>query len=353
MNYGISVLFRAIPLIMALFCFGYGLFISEYGIDAGKQVAGPVVFSLGMICIALFSTAATIIRQIIGTFGVVSKFMFPILGYLSAVLTFLGGWQILHASSTSASFIAGHVICGVGLITACVATTATSSTRFTMITVNARKNDHEVPPKAFTRTEGLILISIAALVALTAWIWAFYLLWRSDIHPQYFVAGHVMAGLACICTSLIALVATIARQIRNIFSASERRVWPILVLLMGSLCVIWGLIVIFGSAHPSTGSTGYIMVGLGLVCYSISSKVILLSKIWRHEFKLSNRIPLIPIFTALSCLFLSAFLFEMAAVHTYYYIPARVLAGLGGICFTLFSIVSILESGTSAPTAPR
>ncbi|MGG6494939.1 UNVERIFIED_CONTAM: DUF2776 domain-containing protein, partial [Bacteroidetes bacterium 56_B9] len=26
---------------------------------------------------------------------------------------------------------------------------------------------------------------------------------------------------------------------------------------------------------------------------------------------------------------------------------ARVLAGLGGICFTLFSIVSILESGTS------
>ena len=27
--------------------------------------------------------------------------------------------------------------------------------------------------------------------------------------------------------------------------------------------------------------------------------------------------------------------------------PARVLAGLGGICFTLFSIVSILESGTS------
>lgn len=28
MNYGISVLFRAIPLAMALFCFGYGAFIS-------------------------------------------------------------------------------------------------------------------------------------------------------------------------------------------------------------------------------------------------------------------------------------------------------------------------------------
>ncbi len=31
MNYGISVLFRAIPLLMALFCFGYGWFVYEYG----------------------------------------------------------------------------------------------------------------------------------------------------------------------------------------------------------------------------------------------------------------------------------------------------------------------------------
>lgn len=348
MNYGISILFRAIPLLMALFCFGYGLFISGYGIDVNRQVAGPVVFSLGMICIALFATAATIIRQIIGTYGTISKYLLPAFGYLSAILTFLGGLEIMHANPTSASFIAGHVICGVGLITACVATTATSSTRFTMITINAKKSDHEIPPKAFTRAQGLILIFIAALLALTAWGWAFYLLSRSEIHPRYFVAGHVMIGLACICTSLIALVATIARQIRNIFSASERKLWPVLVLIMGSICVIWGLIIILGSRHPSLGATGYILIGLGLVCYSISSKVILLSQIWRHEFTLSNRIPLIPIFTALSCLFLSAFLFEMAAVHPYYYIPARVLAGLGGICFTLFSIVSILESGTAS-----
>lgn len=39
--------------------------------------------------------------------------------------------------------------------------------------------------------------------------------------------------------------------------------------------------------------------------------------------------------------------FEMASIHEVYFVPARVLAGLGGICFTLFSIVSILESGTS------
>ena len=58
MNYGISILFRAIPLLMALFCFGYGAFVLDMGTDVNRFVAGPVVFSLGMICIALFATAA-------------------------------------------------------------------------------------------------------------------------------------------------------------------------------------------------------------------------------------------------------------------------------------------------------
>lgn len=81
MNYGISILFRAIPLVMALFCFGYGAFIYGYGDAGGRVVAGPVVFSLGMICIALFCTAATIIRQIIHTYNRAAKYGLPILGY--------------------------------------------------------------------------------------------------------------------------------------------------------------------------------------------------------------------------------------------------------------------------------
>ena len=60
MNYGISVLFRAIPLAMALFCFGYGAFISAYGDDSNRLVPCPVVFSLVIICIALFAPAAAI-----------------------------------------------------------------------------------------------------------------------------------------------------------------------------------------------------------------------------------------------------------------------------------------------------
>lgn len=347
MNYGISVLFRAIPLLMALFCFGYGTFIYVLGDDPSRLVAGPVVFSLGMICIALFATAATIIRQIIHTYGRNSKYALPIIAYLSAVITIIGGIVIFSTSDTPGAFVAGHVVAGVGLITTCVATAATSSTRFSLIPLNSKANGHDIPQEAFTDSQERLLKGVAVVASGAAWIWAFVLLGQSEIHPAYFVAGHVMIGLACICTSLIALVATIARQVRNVYSADERNRWPRLVLLMGTVSLFWGVFVIFADSSTTNGVIGYIMIGLGLVCYSISSKVILLAKIWRHEFKLSNRIPMIPILTALTCLFLAAFAFELGTIHEDYFIPARVLAGLGAICFTLFSIVSILESGTS------
>ncbi|EFH4181336.1 TPA: DUF2776 domain-containing protein, partial [Escherichia coli] len=38
---------------------------------------------------------------------------------------------------------------------------------------------------------------------------------------------------------------------------------------------------------------------------------------------------------------------EMAQTDMGYFIPSRVLVGLGAICFTLFSIVSILEAGSA------
>ena len=39
-------------------------------------------------------------------------------------------------------------------------------------------------------------------------------------------------------------------------------------------------------------------------------KVILLAKIWHADFPLANRIPIIPVLTALACLFLAAFLYK-------------------------------------------
>ena len=150
MNYGISILFRAIPLVMALFCFGYGAFIYGYGDAGGRVVAGPVVFSLGMICIALFCTAATIIRQIIHTYNRAAKYGLPILGYLAAIATIITGICIFSGADSPSAFVAGHVITGVGFITGCVATAATSSTRFSFIPGNSKSTGHEVPKGAFS-----------------------------------------------------------------------------------------------------------------------------------------------------------------------------------------------------------
>ena len=347
MNHGISILFRVIPVVMAFICFFLGGFIFLYGDDGARQVAGPVVFFLGAICLALFATAATIIRQLIHKFHTVLKYIIPGFGYVVAFLTIASGIWIFGFAENSNFIVSGHVVAGVGLITACVSTAATSSTKFYLIPANSANATNEVNKEGFSAMTQNVLIGLTLLFSLTAWVWAIVLLSRIGEGAYFLVAGTVMGGLACICTSLIALVATIARQIRNVYSEKERSQWPKLVLLMGSLSFIWGLFVIFADSGSTNGTTGYIMLGLGLVCYSISSKVILLAKIWRHEFKLANRIPLIPVLTALACLFLAAFVFELATVHSDYFIPARVLSGLGAICFTLFSIVSILESGTS------
>ena len=54
---------------MALFCFSYGACVYAAGDDPARLTAGPVIFFLGSICTALYCTASTIIRQIIGTYN--------------------------------------------------------------------------------------------------------------------------------------------------------------------------------------------------------------------------------------------------------------------------------------------
>lgn len=346
MNYGISILFRAIPVVMAFICFFLGGFIFLYGHDAARDVAGPVVFFLGSICLALFATAATIIRQLIHTYKPVFKYLLPGFGYLVALTTIaLGIWIFSHG--TSNFIVSGHVICGIGLIAACVSTAATSSTKFYLIPKNSHSGTTDINEKGFSSTTEKILVALTGLFALVAWIWCIVLLARAKEGAAYFVAGTVMGGLACICTSLIALVASIARQIRNNYGEKDRRFWPNMVFFFGTVCILWGLLVILTQIGSVTNTTGFIMIGLGLVCFSISSKVLLLAKVWRQEYALANRIPLIPVMTALLCLFLGAFLFEEGILDVAFFVPSRVLVGLGAICFCLFSIVSILESGTS------
>ena len=330
---------------MAFICFFLGGFIFLYGDDGARQVAGPVVFFLGAICLALFATAATIIRQLIHKFHTVLKYIIPGFGYVVAFLTIASGIWICGFAENSNFIVSGHVVAGVGLIAACVSTAATSSTKFYLIPANSANATNEVNKEGFSVMTQNVLIGLTLLFSLIAW--AIVLLSRSSEGAYFFVAGTVMGGLACICTSLIALVASIAKQIRNTYGESDRKNWPKLVLVMGTVAFIWGLVVILAMAGNVANTTGFIMMGLGLVCFSISSKVILLARVWKQSFALASRIPLIPVLTALLCLFLAAFLFEEGGYDNAFFVPARVLVGLGAICFCLFSIVSILESGTS------
>lgn len=351
MNYGISILFRAIPLVMGLICFFYGGYVFLAGGPAGSNTAGPVIFFLGSICLTLYATAATIIRQLIHTYNKTVRLLLPVMGYAVAITTLVIGIVMFIRQPVSEFAVAGHIVAGLGLICMCVSTAATSSTRFTLIPINSSEQRPAYGAKAkrntsgFTRGEESLMIAFTACVAAAAWVWAIVLLAHSPKGSAYLVAGCVMAGLACICTSLVALVASISRQIDNTYTERERSMWVGLVLAMASIAFVWGLVMIFLYWGQTVNFVGFVMIGLSMVCFSISSKVLLLAKSWKADFPLASRVPLIPVMTALACLFLSIFLYEEALFHVKYFVPSRVIAGLGAVCFTLFSIVSILESG--------
>lgn len=140
-------------------------------------------------------------------------------------------------------------------------------------------------------------------------------------------------GLTAICACLIGLVATIVHQTRNTFSVKEHWLWCYWVILLGSLTIIFGIYVLISSDASARLAPGIILICLGMICYSIFSKVWLLALVWRRTCSLANRIPMIPVFTCLFCLFLAAFLAEIAQTDMAYFIPSRVLVGLGAVCF--------------------
>lgn len=351
MNRYMSVFFRGVPLLMGSICLFYGIYVINLGekLGFGFIVAGHVLIFLSSICIALFSTAATIIRQLINTYNKFYKFALPILGYLSGIVSiFIGIYFFNTYWESSSYFVSGNIGFGIGLITCCVSTVATTSTKFLLIPENAEKlKEGESAKGSFSKKQAKLLISIPIVCTIIGLLRGMYLLF-SNLDIPNFVAGSVLIGISLICGSLISLVATIVRQIQNTFTNKERWKWSISVIIMGTINILYGFIILVVYKNSSIIAPGYVLIGLGLVCYSISSKVILLASVWRRKCLLANRIPIIPVLTALICLFIAAFLFEAEIFNIVYFIPARVMVGLGAVCFTLFSIVSILESGTSS-----
>lgn len=350
MNIYMSIFFRLVPLIMGAVCLFYGLFIESVKLPAGGyMVAGHVLIALTSICIALFTTAATIIRQIIKRYNKVYKIILPMLGYVVAIITSIAGLYIVYKGKIIPDIVSGNIVFGVGLIACCVSTVATASTKFTLIPKNQKElEEGTVQVNGFTEKQGNIMISIPVICTALCFLRAIYI-WAGADQVYDYVAGHVLIGIGFICLSLIMLVYTIVKQIQNTFSSKNKWIWSKIVLASGTINVIWGALILIFEKNPAYVAPGVVMIGLGLICYSISSKVILLALVWRNSNELAKRIPIIPVVTALICLFTSAFLFESCLSNdTTYFVPAHVMVGLGAVCFTLFSIVSILESGTSS-----
>ncbi|MDW4773093.1 DUF2776 domain-containing protein, partial [Escherichia coli] len=88
--------------------------------------------------------------------------------------------------------------------------------------------------------------------------------------------------------------------------------WCYWVIILGSITVLQGIYVLVSSDASARLAPGIILICLGMICYSIFSKVWLLALVWRRTCSLANRIPMIPVFTCLFCLFLASFLAEMA-----------------------------------------
>lgn len=190
MNYWISVLFRIIPLAMGAICLGYGWYIWDMGSDANTYVAGHVVLFLSIICVALFTTAATIIRQLIHTYSAAFKVALPLIGYVAAAIGIIGGLIFVRSGTGAEHFVAGHVVFGLGLITCCVSTVALSSTKFILIPSNSKAGPGHHPDQAFSGGMVALLFAIPIICALIGIVWGIDIV-RSDETPNV-VAGHVL-----------------------------------------------------------------------------------------------------------------------------------------------------------------
>ena len=191
MNYGISVLFRAIPLAMALFCFFYGGFIYFWGDDSSRMIAGPVVFFSAHLSGPVRDRSddhpadhrnLLDFRQILpADHGLRGRNLHVRLRY--GDLFGHGARRVLRG---------GTCRLGTRLITGCVATAATVSTRFKLITGNSADPTHDVNPEGFSLQQELIFETVAAFFAVVAWAWTFILLGGGT--TAHFVASSVMAA---------------------------------------------------------------------------------------------------------------------------------------------------------------
>lgn len=123
------------------------------------------------------------------------------------------------------------------------------------------------PPRpSVQRRHGRPLFAIPIICALIGIVWGIDIV-RSDEAPNV-VAGHVLAGIGLVCASLVALVASVVRQIQNTYSEADRRFWPWWSSSWAPSTSLGSLPADF-PVQPGHHRPGFVLIGLGIVCYSI------------------------------------------------------------------------------------
>lgn len=133
------------------------------------------------------------------------------------------------------------------------------------------------------------------------------------------------------------------------FSVKEHWLWCYWVILLGSLTIIFGIYVLISSDGKrfSPGPRHYShLPGDDLLQYFLQSAVVS-AGMATHLFVSQQNTHDSGIYPSCFVCSLLRSAETFAQTDMAYFIPSRVLVGLGAVCFTLFSIVSILEAGSA------
>lgn len=226
-------------------------------------------------------------------------------------------------------FIAGHIACGLGL-----AAWSTATITATVARSQKRNNSTDNPTEDSVSQQKLWLEISAAFPVLATWTWAVLLL-SGNADESYYIAGHIMGAIACLCTALLVSFVAILRQKQNGY-----------LRIIAFAAIIWGVIQFALQYGQSTDFVGFILIGSGIVCWSLSFPIAASILPARAEEQKNESIALFPFVLFIICLLISLFLFEEAGLNAKFLFPARMFLGFGAFCLTSFAATGLIQIRT-------
>lgn len=325
MKFETATLFRTIPFVTVLFCLGYGTYLFTGNDEITKTLSGAALIFTGVFCF-LWSTFPASVGTCKKRQNSAVKKSVPLFGYIASLALIVTGIMLLNHPE---HFIAGHIACGLGLAawgTATITATAARSGKKN----NSADNQNEDP----VSQQKLWLEISAAFPVLATWTWTVLLL--SDSADEfYYIAGHIMGAMACLCTALLVSFAAILRQKQNEY-----------LRIIAFAAIIWGVIQFALQYGQPTDFVGFILIGSGIVCWSLSFPIAATIIPARTEEQKNESIALFPFVLFIICLLISLFLFEEAGLNTKFLFPARMFLGFGAFCLTSFAATGLIQIRT-------